>query len=95
VQQLSEQIEQLREQQALAASQPPPPPAPAAPEAPPTPTTLVFRDGHRMSILNYAIVGETLWVLDENRSDRIPLSDLNLDATQRENRSRGVRFLIP
>ena len=95
VQQLSLQIEQLREQQALAASQPAPPPAPAAPEAPPTPTTLVFRDGHRMSILNYAIVGETLWVLDENRSDRIPLSDLNLDATQRENRSHGVRFLIP
>src|SRR5215475_9220792 len=94
VQQLSQEVQQLRDQQALA-SQPSPPPAPAVPEPPPTPTTLVFRDGHRLSIMNYAIVEETLWVLDENRSDKIPLSDLNLEATEKENRSHGVRFSPP
>jgi hypothetical protein len=94
VQQLSQEVEQLRDQQALA-SQPSPPPAPAVPEPPPTPTTLVFRDGHRLSIMNYAIVEDMLWVLDENRSDKIPLSDLNLEATEKENRSHGVRFSPP
>jgi len=26
-----------------------------------TPTILVFRDGHRSEVRNYAIVGKTLW----------------------------------
>jgi hypothetical protein len=56
---------------------------------------LIFRDGRRMSILNYAIVGQTLWVLDEQNSTKIPLSDLNLEATQKENRGQGVRFPLP
>jgi hypothetical protein len=57
-------------------------------------TVLVFRDGHRMEITNYAIVGQTIWVLDERNSTRIPVSDLDVDATQKENRIRGLRFQV-
>jgi hypothetical protein len=95
VQRLSQEIEDLRAQQdAIAASrlQPPPPPPPANPEPPPSPTTLVFRDGRQMSIQNYAIVSNMLWVLDERSSSKIPIADLDLDATQKINRGNGVRF---
>jgi hypothetical protein len=99
VERLAREVEQLRLEQAqAAASQAAPAPAPppqAEPQVPATPTTLIFRDGRRMSILNYAIVGQTLWVLDEQNSTKIPLSDLDLEATQRENRGQGVRFPLP
>jgi hypothetical protein len=86
---LSQEIQQLRAEQALRSSQQPPSPVP---ERPATPTVLVFRDGHRIEIQNYAIVGQTLWIFDENASTKIPLSDLDLDATRNENRNRGLRF---
>jgi hypothetical protein len=98
VQRLRQEIEQLRlELSLLAVRQASPPPvavAPVPPESPRpvTPTTLVFRDGHRQTVLNYAIVGETFWALDEKVAVKIPLSELDLDATQKENRSQGVRF---
>jgi hypothetical protein len=97
VQQLSQQIEDLRAQEeAMAAArlQPPPPPPPSTPEPPPPPTTLLFRDGHRMSIQNYAVVGDMLLVLDNRNSLKIPLADLDLGATQKINRENGVRFSL-
>jgi hypothetical protein len=93
--QLSAQVEQLRQQQA-ATSYAQPSPQPQRPaQALSTPTVLVFRDGRRMEIQNYAIVGDTLWVLDGNVATKIQISDLDVDATQNENHSRGMRFLIP
>ncbi len=89
---LSQEVEQLRQQQAM--TQPAPPPQPVTP-TPVTPTVLVFRDGHQTEIQNYAIVGQTLWILDERATKKVPLSDLDLDATQRENQSRGMRFSVP
>ena len=83
---LTQEVEQLRQEQQAVRQ-------PAQPLAPPTPTVLVFRDGHRLNIVNYMIVGETLWVADEQSATKIPLSDLDLDATRKENRGRGVRFL--
>jgi hypothetical protein len=84
---LTQEVEQLRQQQQ--------PQTQATQDHQGVPVVLVFRDGHRMEIQNYAIVGETLWILDQNNSTRIPLSQLDVDATQRENRSRGQRFLVP
>jgi len=90
---LSEEIEQLRQQQNLRSS--PPPQTQAVAERPRIPTVLVFRDGHRIEIQNYAIVGQTLWVVDEKAANKISIADLDLDATQNENRGRGVRFPLP
>jgi hypothetical protein len=88
---LSQEIEQLRQQQSSNSL----PLVSPAPEPPPVPTTLIFRDGRRIEIQNYVIVGQTLWVVDERTSTKIDISDLDLDATQKENRGRGVRFPLP
>lgn len=86
--QLSQEVQQLRKQQAAQQSPQLSPRTSEVPaSAPPalTPTLLVFRDGHRLEIQNYAIVGQSLWVLDEPRSTKILLSDLDIMATQNEN----------
>jgi hypothetical protein len=97
---LTREVERLRQDQAYSAPPPPPaqvaPPAPAqtrAPEPPAAPITLVFRDGHRLLIQNYAVVRETLWVLGELTSTRIAIRDLDLDATHRANPGRTL--LLP
>jgi hypothetical protein len=91
--QLSAQVEQLRQQQATTSyAQPSSQPQRSAAS---TPTVLIFRDGRRIEIQNYAIVGDILWVLDSNVATKIQISDLDVDATQKENHSRGMRFLIP
>ncbi len=59
-------------------------------------TTLVYRDGHKSELRNYAIVGSDL--LDLTKSPvikRIPLASLDLDATRRENEENGVDFHLP
>ncbi len=58
-------------------------------------TILVFRDGRRREIQNYAIVGQTLWELTEQRARKMPVSDLDVEATRKLNADRGVEFRIP
>jgi hypothetical protein len=57
-------------------------------------TVLVFRDGHRDEIKNYAIMGTTLFVFAGSHR-KIPLAELDLDATVRENDDRGIEFQVP
>jgi hypothetical protein len=59
------------------------------------PTILVFRDQHREEIGNYAIVGQTLWNLSAQPRQRVPLSSLDLIATEQANDDRGVTFRVP
>ena len=66
----------------------------AAPEAPP-PTILVFKDGHRLEVGNYAIVGATMFDLTPGHPRRIALAELDLEATQKENEDHGVSFQLP
>jgi hypothetical protein len=77
-------------------------PAPAlATAAPPEPileqpsTVLVFKDGHKVEIGNYAIVGDTLFDLSDGRTHKILLADLDLPATQKANDDLGVDFQVP
>lgn len=73
-------------------------PAPGEPEEPvatqPS-TVLVFKDGHQSDVLNYAIVGDTLFDLGAGRTHKILLADLDLPATRKANDDRGVDFQIP
>jgi len=84
---------------------PEPEPGPAAtPPAPPLPaerrpevtvtTIIVFRDGRRAEIQNYAIMGRTLYLFSGERR-KIPLADVDLQATVRENDDRGIAFHVP
>jgi hypothetical protein len=63
--------------------------------APSAPTTLVFRDQHKEEIQNYAIVGNTLFSFSPERTQKIPLSDLDIPATTKVNEDRGVNFKVP
>lgn len=71
--------------------------APDAPEpvAAQPATVLVFKDGHKSEVQNYAIAGDTLFDYSDGRSHRVRLADLDLPATQKANEDRGVDFQIP
>lgn len=58
-------------------------------------TVLVFRDQHKQEVQNYAIVGQTLWAFTPQRTQRIPLAELDLTATAEANDDRGLSFRIP
>lgn len=71
-------------------------PDPDDPPAPPQPATvLIFKDGHKSEVQNYAIVGGTLFDFTDGRSRKILLADLDLPATSKANDDRGVDFQIP
>ncbi|HYL13531.1 MAG TPA: hypothetical protein VEV41_10870 [Terriglobales bacterium] len=57
--------------------------------------TLVFRDGHKEEIQNYAIVGHTLWVFTEDRARKIPLAQIDTEATDKTNEQLGVDLRLP
>lgn len=70
-------------------------PDPVSDPAPAPQTVLIFKDGHKLEIGNYAIVDSTLIDLAPGRPRKIALADLNLPATQKENDDRGVVFQVP
>jgi hypothetical protein len=90
---LSEEVASLREQSRYPARPQEPPPEPKPEDQ--TPTVLVFHDKHILEVRNYAIVGQTLWVLSERKARKISVSDLDLVATARLNEERGVQFQAP
>jgi hypothetical protein len=95
----------------VAAPRPPAPavafedPSPAAqvPDPPPAqqsvialqPTILIFKDGHKQQIGNYAIVGSSLYDLTAGRRQKVALADLDLVATQKANDDEGNDFRLP
>ena len=58
-------------------------------------TVLVFRDRRQQEVQNYAIVGQTLWAFTSGRTQKIPLADLDVAATEKANDDRGVTFRVP
>jgi hypothetical protein len=58
-------------------------------------TVLIFKDGHRSDVVNYAIVGDTLFDFAPGRTRKIPLTDIDLSATRKANDDRGIDFELP
>ena len=59
-------------------------------------TTLIFRDGRTpVQVHNYALTATTLYALDGDSRQEIPLSLLNVPATVEANRKAGVDFALP
>jgi hypothetical protein len=58
-------------------------------------TVLVFRNGKRLEVSNYAIVGDQLVNLSGGGPRKIALSDLDLNATSLVNDDRAVDFRLP
>jgi len=67
----------------------------APPESEAPPTLLVFKDGRRIEANNYAVVGQTLWILNSQQAQKYPLSDLNVEESRRLNAERGIEFTVP
>lgn len=65
------------------------------PDPPQSPTLLVFKDGRKLELGNYAIVGQTLFDLTPGHARKVALADLDLDATQKQNNDRGISFQVP
>jgi hypothetical protein len=61
----------------------------------PEPTVLVFKDGHRLEIENYAVVDQTFYDLTPGHPRKIALADLDLPATEKLNDDHGVIFQLP
>jgi len=86
-----------RQQYALSTPADTPRPVPATrprPEPPAPATVLIYRDGHQAEVHNYAVVGQVLWIFSEERARKVPLADLDLDATRQANEERGVDFAV-
>jgi hypothetical protein len=99
---LSNEVEGLREQQEARYYPPQPSTPPAStplrrPESVPAPepTTLVFRDGQRERVTNYAVVGETLWILDEQHARKVPFAAIDVGVTRSLNEDAGIEFNVP
>jgi hypothetical protein len=90
---LENEVDRLREEREAPQSQP------SARQSHPTtqlqPTELIFRDKHTEQVQNYAIVGQTFWILGEQRARKIPLAQLDIPATKKANDDRGVDFQLP
>lgn len=94
IQRLTDEVEQLRQEQQARNQPPPQAMGPARPNRMELPTVLVFRDGRVKEVSNYGIAGQTLWIFDEQRAKKVPLSDLDLAATRAANDDRGG-FVLP
>jgi hypothetical protein len=59
-------------------------------------TTLIFKDGRTPAqVRNYALTASTLYALDGESRQEIPLSLLDVPATVAANRAAGVDFALP
>jgi hypothetical protein len=59
-------------------------------------TVLIFKDGRPpQKVHNYALTGSTLYALDGDLRQEIPLVLLNVPATVETNRAAGVDFSLP
>jgi hypothetical protein len=69
---------------------------PAETEVPDQPQTLlVFKDGHQLEVQNYAVIGDVLYDLTPGRHHKIPLAELDLTSTAKQNDERGIDFRLP
>jgi hypothetical protein len=71
---------------------------PDQPELPPA--VLIFRDGHREQVPEYAIIGGTIYANGDywqsgHWTKSIQLSALNIPATVKANHDIGVNFMLP
>lgn len=90
---LQSQVNQL---QAQAANMPPAQAQAATEESQPSepPTVIVLRDGRRLETTNYAVMDSTLWNFSARPVQKIPLSAIDINASEKANAERGVDFSV-
>jgi len=84
VERIQNEVAQLRAQQAARYAEP-------AHQS----TVLIYRDGHKETVENYAVADSTVWIFNQDRARKVPLSELDVPATERDNEARGGEFVLP
>lgn len=87
---LSDEIDQLR-----ASQQRPQNGYPAGEQEslpPQIPVTLVLRNGQRLQVLNYAVMGQTFWDFSRQPARKIPLSSIDVTASAKATEASGGEF---
>ena len=95
IQQLTAEVQQMRNGSGQQQQQPTPAPAVSAvPERrPPTPPiTLILRDGQQLSIQNYAIMNQTFWNFSKYPVQKIPVANIDLAASAKATEANGGEF---
>ena len=92
VDRLRDEVDRLRQDRYDRDRVPQPPPRTEAKPIQEQTFVLVFRNGKREETSNYAVAGQTLWIFSEQRARKVPLSDLDVEATRAVNEDRGVEF---
>lgn len=97
---LSAEVESLRSEREGPAYGPPAPPPPY--KAPPAaqndddrtalPITLVLRDGRKLQVADYAVMGQDIWDFSKQPAKRISIASLNLPASKAETEANGGEF---
>jgi hypothetical protein len=95
VQRLADEVELMRDRERQAVAPRPQQQGSLSAQAPAESTAFVFRDGHRITTQNYAIVGDTLWVLGEHTSKKVSLANLDKTATEQANAANGIELHLP
>jgi hypothetical protein len=98
IQDLSAQIDELRNEQRTARNQQnPSSPEVSAPEQqeqlpPAPPIKLVLRTGQQIQVQDYAIVDGTFWDFTNQPTRRIPISGIDIPASQKATEESGAEF---
>lgn len=87
---LVQEVQRLREEQPETRKS-----SEVTPIVEPGPTVLVFQDKHVEQIKNYILEGKILWVFNDLRWQKIPLTVLDVPATVKANEDLGVDFQVP
>ncbi|MGH9656186.1 MAG: hypothetical protein ACRD6B_22305, partial [Bryobacteraceae bacterium] len=91
--QLHAEVQDLKAAEAAA-----PPPAPAYPRAASEsepqqpPVTLVLRNGQQLTVSDYAVMDQTFWDFSKRPVYKIPLSSIDMAASQRATAAAGGEF---
>jgi hypothetical protein len=99
VERLSAEVEALREQREQGYAAPIPRPrynAPPAMQEDQTPTAapldLILRDGKRLQINSYAVMGQEIWDFSNQPVKKIPLANVDLAASRKATEAGGGEF---
>jgi hypothetical protein len=97
VDRLADEVDDLRYDQSRSSSDrsPSDPKASISVMEPVANVSFIFRDGHQITARNYAIAGQTLWVLDEHAAKKFALADVDIPATEKANAVNGVDIHFP
>jgi hypothetical protein len=93
MQRLSDEVEDLRNENRQAAAARPPGGSWTVQEQ--GAATFIFRDGRHITSQNYAIAGQTLWIFSEHTAHKYSVAELDRAATDQVNAANGVELRLP